>query len=86
MIGSLPPELMEKFDNDEVDGHLKCVVTKRFSRKSKYEEAEVVIDLRSYDDDGSLDVKPVLDKNTNRFIPQVRMVSGCLIVTLRREK
>ncbi len=51
----------------------------------KYEYNNVAVDLRQLDQDGTLDVVTVMDKDSCKRIPQVRIVDGQLIVALRRE-
>ena len=85
MIGDIGP-ILEQFDTEEQACVEMLPTDYSWVKKAKYEEREVVIDLRELDDDGTLDIAQKLDKTTNKYLPIVKMVSGCLIVTLRREK
>lgn len=85
MIGNLD-SIVEKFDNDKEDFAVAGVSTSGWNKKQKYEENEIILDFRSADDDGTLDLAVKIDKTTNKFIPEVKMVSGCLVIKLRREK
>jgi len=51
----------------------------------KYEYMNVALDLKSLDQDGTLEVVTVMDKDSCKRIPQVKIVDGQLIVALRRE-
>ena len=51
----------------------------------KYEYNNVAIDIRQLDQDGTLEVVTLMDKDSCKRIPQVKIVDGQLIVALRRE-
>jgi len=86
MIGNLPDALMAKLESDDPDLVINGAVLSGWRRKAKYEECEIVLDMRDGDADGTLDIATRLDKRTNQFIPDIKMVSGCLILKLRKEK
>jgi hypothetical protein len=80
------PELdhPENYSGEVIGTQLK---TKRDSWKigQKFEYNNVSIDLRQLDQDGTLEVVSVMDKDSCKRIPQVQMVDGHLIIALRRE-
>jgi len=86
MIGELPEEVINKLDAGEHDFTAHGLITKAWARKGKYEEATIIMDFREVDHNGTLDITKKLDKTTNKFIPTVEMISGCLIITIKREK
>jgi len=53
--------------------------------KAKYKYNNLAIDLRMHDLDGTLQVSTIVDKDSCKHIPQVKIVNGFLIVTLRKE-
>ncbi len=85
-IGSLTQQVQDRLDNKDIDFEVPGIALGPWIKKKKYEEREIVLDLREADDDGTLDIGTALDKQSNKFIPQIRMVSGCLIIKLKRER
>ena len=86
MVGELPPEIAYIIDN-KVNGELlpAYLPNTLWTKGRKYEENTLIIDLRQFDPNGSLDQVKELDKSTNRYVPKTEVVSGCLIIRLRRE-
>jgi len=63
-----------------------ALLSKRWTKGTKYQQNELIIDLRKIDPDGTLDLVKYLDRDTNKFTPIVEMISGCLIVKIRKDK
>lgn len=86
MVGQLPPEIEFLIENKINATELPAYMpTKSWAKARKYEENTLVVDLRELDPNGTLEQVTELDKSTGRFIPKVEVISGCLIIRLRRE-
>lgn len=81
---------MESLDSPEnFNGHVGISETRiksNWERKNTYEYAKFAIDMRMHDPEGSLEVVSLMDRDTCKKIPQVRVVDGFLVIALRREK
>lgn len=86
MVSQLPKEVEYIIANEvnaiPLTGHLK---TKEWTSGRKYEENVLYINLRSIDPNGTLEQVKTLERSTNRYVPETEIVSGCLVVRLRRE-
>jgi hypothetical protein len=63
-----------------------ALLHKHWTHGNRYQQNDLIIDLRKLDPDGTLDLVKYLDRDTNKFTPIVEMVSGCLIVKVRKDK
>lgn len=86
MVSQLSKEaeyiVANKVNAIQLEGYLQSA---EWTSGRKYEENLLVIDLRKLDPNGSLEQVKQLERSTNRYIPQTEIISGCLVIKLRRE-
>ena len=60
--------------------------TNEWEQKRKYEENVVLIDIRSLDMDGTLEITKTMDRSLCKSLPDVEIIDGYLVIKIKRER